>query len=316
MLALMLASGLILLVAGGDFFVRGSVGIAERLKVSPLVIGLTLVGFGTSTPELLTSLIAALKGSPGIALGNVVGSNTCNILLILGAAALIYPLATERKALMRDGAVMLGASLVCLALAMAGVVSRPVGFLMVAALATYIVVVYRLERRDNAAREHAAKAEALVAEPHPRALFPLLAMTAGGLAATILGAHWLVNAAIDLAAMLGVSDTIIGLTVVALGTSLPELVTSVVAALRRQSDIALGNILGSNIYNVLGILGTTALVRPVAVPAEILRFDIWVMLGATALLLIFARSGDRICRAEGGTLLGLYALYIGVLAFA
>ena len=311
MLALTLVAGLVVLVAGGDFFVRGSVGIAERFQISPLIIGLTLVGFGTSMPELLTSILAALKGSPGIALGNVVGSNTCNILLIIGAAALIYPLTTDPRVLFRDGFVVLAASVVCLGVTVAGAINRPVGLLMVAALIGYVFIIYRVDRLTP---RPANPAEDAPPSPPTHGIALLALMTAGGLGATMLGAHWLVTAAIELAAHFGVSDTVIGLTVVAVGTSLPELVTSVVAAFRRQSDIALGNILGSNIYNVLGILGTTALIKPIEVPEEILHFDIWVMLGATALLMIFARSGNRICRAEGCTLLGLYAAYMAVLA--
>lgn len=318
MLAVELVAGLVLLVLGGDLLVRGSVGIAERMNVSPLLIGLTLVGFGTSTPELLTSVLAALKDAPGIAVGNIVGSNTANILLILGAAAVIYPLATEPKALRRDGAVVAFAALVCLALSFAGYIARPVGLIMVLALAAYIAYTYIAERKDKdpSAAMHRAEADAVVAQPHPHVLWLLIVMTVGGLLATMLGAKWLVDGSIDLASAFGISETVIGLTIVAVGTSLPELVTSVVAALRRQSDIALGNILGSNIYNVLGILGVTALVKPIPVPDQIMAFDIWVMLGATALLLIFARTGNRICRAEGGVFLALYGGYITVLALS
>ncbi|AXS41173.1 calcium/sodium antiporter [Breoghania sp. L-A4] len=318
MLFVELFAGLLLLVLGGDLLVRGSVGLAERLNVSPLLIGLVLVGFGTSTPELLTSVLAALDGSPGIAIGNVVGSNIANILLILGTAAIIHPLRANPEALRRDGSVVALAAMVALGLALAGTIDRLSGMAMLLGLAGYIGYTYRAERGKStpSAEMHRAEAHAVVAQPHPSKAWLLGLMAAGGLAITMLGAHWLVSASIELATRFGVSDTIIGLTIVAVGTSLPELVTSVVAALRKQADIAFGNILGSNIYNVLGILGVTAVIQPIDVPQQIVQLDIWVMIGATALLLVFARSGHRICRLEGFALLGLYGAYMAVLALA
>ncbi len=307
-----LGLGLVLLVSGGDGFVRGSVAIARRLGLSPLLIGLTLVGFGTSTPELLTSLQAALAGSPGIAIGNVVGSNTANILLILGVAALIQPLRTQPAAFRRDGTVVLLAALACLGVVMMGEIGRPAGLLLVAALLAYVGYTYVRETRvpDRSAEMHRAEAEL---EPRPHRLWVALLFTAGGLLATILGARLLVDGAIALAAAVGISETVVGLTVVAVGTSLPELTVSVVAALRREADVAFGNIVGSNIYNVFGILGITALVTPIAVPPEIIAFDIWVMLGATVLLLAFAVTGWRVNRLEGALLLVGYGAYLTVL---
>jgi cation:H+ antiporter len=294
--------------------VRGAVALARRFGVSPLLVGLTLVGFGTSTPELLTSVQAALIGAPGIAVGNVVGSNIANILLILAVAGLIRPLATQREALIRDGAVVAVAAVACLAVVVAGHVGRPAGAALVAGLVAYVVYTYRRERRvaDASARMHAS--EATAAEPGPTGLVAAVAFTVGGLLLTIVGARLLVASAVALAETFGISQTIIGLTLVAVGTSLPELVTSVVAALRRQGDVAFGNILGSNIYNVLGILGVTALVEPIPVPTEILRLDIWVMLAATALLLVFAGTGRRLDRGESLVLLTCYIAYVAVLA--
>ena len=311
MLYLELSVGLILLLLGGDALVRGGVGIARRLAVSPLLIGLTLVGFGTSTPELVTSVEAAQRGSPGIAVGNVVGSNTANILLILGLAALIQPLATERQMLKRDGTAMLLAALACCVAVLLGTISRPAGVVLVLLLAAYVYATYRLERRTPAP---AADGHALAASGEirlPKGLCLGLLILAGGLGLTLLGAKLLVDSAIELAKAVGVSETVVGLTVVAVGTSLPELATSTIAAWRRHSDVAIGNVVGSNIYNVLGILGVTAVVKPIAVPGEIAAVDIWVMLAATLLLLLFAFTGSRICRAEGAIFLVGYIVYVG-----
>jgi cation:H+ antiporter len=314
MTAILLVFGLVLLVAGGDLLVRGATAAAKAMGVSPLMIGLTLVGFGTSTPELVTSVTAALEGAPGIAVGNVVGSNIANILLILGVGALIFPLAVDPRGFRRDSLVVVGAALACAATAIVGEVDRAVGLLFVLALGGYLVWVYRQERLDDdpAAVVHAHMAED--APPGPRRLTASLLLAALGIALTILGARWLVTGSIELAQRLGVSDAVIGLTIVAVGTSLPELVTIVVAALRRHADVAYGNVVGSNIYNVLGILGTTALVQPIEVPAEILARDIWLMLAATGLLVLFARTGFTLHRWEGFLFLAGYVAYVASLA--
>lgn len=316
MVYLALVLGLILLLAGGDALVRGAVAIATRLQISPLLIGLTLVGFGTSTPELLTSLQAALLGSPGIAIGNVVGSNTANILLILGAAAVICPLAASRSAFPRDGTAVLLSAVACVLLVLAGRLDRLSGIVLVALLVGYVLYTYLRERRvsDASASMHAAEASA--AAPVPTRLWVSILFAAGGLVATMVGAQLLVDSAIQLARAAGISETILGLTVVAVGTSLPELATSIMAAVRRQSDVAFGNIIGSNIYNVLGILGVTAIVSPIPVPPEIAAVDIWVMLGATVLMVGFAVTGWRLSRVEGGVFLLLYLGYVLYLAKA
>jgi cation:H+ antiporter len=313
MVYLELVAGFLLLVAGGDSLVRGAVAIARRIGVSPLLIGLTLVGFGTSTPELLTSVQAALAGSPGIAVGNVVGSNTANILLILGIAALISPLRTSPHAFRRDGTVVLLSALACVGVVLFGRLDRPIGVVLVMLLIAYIVYTYRRERVVHDASAAMHEAEASAAEPAPTRLWVATLFTLGGMALTVLGARFLVDGAIELARAAGISETIVGLTIVAVGTSLPELVTSVMAAVRRQSDVAFGNIVGSNIYNVLGILGVTAIVRPIPVPPEIARLDIWVMLAATVLLLVFSVTGWRVTRTEGGVLLAAYIAYVGYL---
>lgn len=316
MLIFWLAFGLVLLVAGGEALVRGAVALASRLGVSPLMIGLTVVGFGTSTPELVTSLQAAFAGSPGIAVGNVVGSNTANILLILGTAAILMPIAVSRHAFRRDGAVVVLAALACAAVVLAGTLSRPAGLALLAGLVVYLVSAYRAERRAVTVDRDATSQDAAASPPSNVSLPVALALALGGIAMTVLGARFLVSSASALASGWGVSEAVIGLTVVAVGTSLPELVTAVVAAIKREGDMAFGNVVGSNIYNVLGILGTTALVRPIPVPPSIASFDIWVMLGATAALVAVAATGWRVTRAEGMGLVGAYVAYIAWLAYS
>jgi cation:H+ antiporter len=311
---LFLVGGFVLLLTGGEALVKGAVGVARRFEVSPLLIGLTLVGFGTSTPELITSVEAALRGSPGIAVGNIVGSNIFNILFILGLAAVVQPLRAHPDAFVRDGTVLALSAVACVTVAAVGSLTRPVGALLVLSLAVYVIYTYRRERRapDAGAELHAS--EAAAADPAPRGLAVSLLLAVGGIALTIGGATLLVEGAIDVARTLGVSETVIGLTVVAAGTSLPELVTSIVAGLRKQPDVAYGNIVGSNIYNILGILGVTALIQPIPVPSEILRVDVWVMLAATFLMLFFTWTGWRLSRAEGLSFLAGYVAYVAWLA--
>lgn len=302
MIYLLLVLGLGLLVVGGDFLVRGAVALATRSGVSPLMIGLTLVGFGTSTPELITSLQAAYLGAPGIALGNVVGSNIANILLIVGIAALMQPIAVGGGLMRRDGTVLVLATGLCILAIGQGALVRGWGIGFVLALVGYIALAYWMERdqpdADIPAPEGGMK------------IWVAVVLALGGIAMTILGARLLVDNSIVIARDFGVSETLIGLTIVAVGTSLPELVTAIMAGLRGHSDVALGNVIGSNIYNILGILGVTALFKPIDVPEELAASDIWVMAGATALFLIFAFSGKRITRTEGGVLVLCYAGYL------
>jgi len=310
MTLLELALGLALLLGGGEALIRGAAAIAVRLGVSPLLIGLTLVGFGTSTPELVASVNAAWIGAPGIAVGNVVGSNIANVLLILGVAALIFPVAVSKAAFRRDGAALIGASLVLTIIILTGALSRWAGVALLALLAAYTVYAYLSEART--AQEERGTDTAAVANPGvPLAIAVLFAL--GGIAGVIIGASLLVDSAILIARSAGVSETVIGLTLVAVGTSLPELATSAMAALRRQGDLAFGNIVGSNIYNILGILGATGVIVPIAIPAEIAGFDVWVMLAAAVALAVFAITDWRISRREGAAFLLGYAVYLALL---
>jgi len=324
-IALLLLGGLVLLVLGGELFVRGAVQIAERLGLSPLLIGLTLVGFGTSTPELVTSVQASLAGSPGIAVGNIVGSNIANVLVILGISALIVPVTVGRGALLRDGMVGLGAAIALVCVGLFGALDRTVGALFLFGLVAYIAYAWRQESRGGPDHTAAFEKAQAFEEIHSRGkqgagdaavgtgargTLLSLVLALGGLVLVVLGGGLFVDGAVVLAQVLAIPEAVIGLTIVAIGTSLPELVISVVAALRRHADVALGNVLGSNIYNVLGIGGATAMISPTVIPPEIVAYDLWILLGVSALLLVMGRTGWRIGRREGAVLLVLYVTYI------
>lgn len=308
---LSIAFGLIVLTIGAEILIRGSTALARQLGVSDLLIGLTLVGFGTSTPELVSSVQAALLGSPGVAVGNVVGSNIANILLILGLSVVIAPFAIERRAFRRDGLVVFIATIAMIGVSMTGEFGRLAGFAFVTSIAAYIYYAFQTERRAPHSPEAAQHtAEAMAVPPGPRSAFLDVIMAVAGLGLLVFGAKLLVGGAINIAAALGVSETIIGLTIVAIGTSLPELVTASMAAMRGQSALALGNVVGSNIYNILGILGATAAIRPIAAPEEIVAFDNWVMLAATLLMIVFSMTHSRLTRLEGAVMVAGYAAYI------
>jgi cation:H+ antiporter len=304
-----LAAGLVLLLGGGEILVKGSVAVASRLGVSPLVIGLTLVGFGTSAPELVASVEAALLGAPGIAIGNVVGSNIANVLLILGVSAVILPIVTTKESLRRDGTVLIGTSVLMLLVVLGGTLSRPMGLVFLCLLAVYVIYTYLGERRATGAAGPEPDDASGAAPGVPSVTVGLL-LAFGGIVGVVLGAGLLVDAAIAVAERAGISQAVIGLTLVAIGTSLPELATTVMAALRRHGDVAFGNAIGSCIFNVLGIAGVTAVVTPIVVPVEIVRFDIWVLLATACLLVAFAFTGWRLTRVEGAVLLATYAAYL------
>jgi cation:H+ antiporter len=293
----LVALGLIALLLGGEGLVRGAVSVARRAGLSPLVIGLTLVGFGTSAPELMTSLVAALDGLPGIALGNVVGSNIANVFLILGAAALIAPVAAGAM-LGRDGYVMVAATGLTIAFILTGTVGFWAGLVCLAALAVYLV--YTL---------YAGGDMDLDGDNPPDPLWQGFAFFLAGLVGVVLGANWLVEGASNIARVLGVSEAVIGLTIVAVGTSLPELVTSVMAARKGHGEIALGNVIGSNIFNVLGILGITAMVTPLSVPPEMMGVTLWVFAASALVPLLLVYAFGMLGRVSGAMLVAVYAAY-------
>lgn len=314
---LFLALGVIVLSVGGEALIRGSLAAAKRFGISPLLSGLIIVGFGTSAPELVVSVNAAINRQPDIAIGNVVGSNIGNILLILGICALISPLAVKPLALRRDAIVVVAASILFVALVGGSALGRMDGMVFLAALVAYLIWAYWTERdlATPAAEVHKAEAEELAALP--KSVWWILLATIFGLLLLIGGSQVLLKGAVGIAENFQVSEAVIGLTLVAVGTSLPELSISVIAAIRRHADVAVGNILGSNIFNLLGILGVSALLQPLPVHTRILQFDQWVMLGTAVVLLLFLYTGRRLTRFEGGMLLAGYGVYVyaGLLVF-
>ena len=309
---LFIVLGVALLTVGGEALIRGSLAVARRLGVSPLLSGLIIVGFGTSMPELVVSVDAALSQRPDIALGNVVGSNIGNILLILGTCALITPLAVKPMALRRDAVTVVAASILFIVLVGGSALGPADAAIFLIALVAYLVWAYWSERLQvsPSAELHKAEAEELTALPKSVAWTVITVIA--GLLLLIAGSQVLLVGAVGIADHFEVSEAVIGLTLVAVGTSLPEFSISVIAALRKHADVAVGNVLGSNIFNLLGILGVSAFLQPLPVHARILQFDQWVMLGTSLLLLIFLYTGHRLSRLEGGVLLVGYVVYVGL----
>tara|TARA_R110002012_G_scaffold194274_1_gene362102 strand:+ start:417 stop:1394 length:978 start_codon:yes stop_codon:yes gene_type:complete len=282
--------GLVVLLVAAEVMIRGAVGGARILKISPHVIGLTVIAFGTSAPELFVSLKAALHGHDGIAVGNVVGSNIANILLMIGTVGVIYPFACGDRALRRDGFVLLLSTIVFVILCHAGVIERWQGIIMLGALVCFLAYCYISDRRNCANDDSIHAKEVDEFDNLPDTMTKAAIYTIIGLVGVIFGARLLVDGAVDVARLLGVSETVIGMTMVALGTSMPELATTVVAAVRRHNDVALGNIIGSNIFNTFGILGVVSIVTPLSIPPEIMQSDLWVMLGVTTIFVAAALS--------------------------
>lgn len=325
MMYLFVLGGLVLLFIGGEALVRGSVSVARKLNISELVIGLTLVGFGTSVPELVTSIQAVGNGSVGIAVGNVVGSNVANIFLVLAAAAIITPIMVQPSALARDGTIMIAVTLLLCGLLWFDQFGRIAGIILVALLVSYLAfsLIADQRRQDATAEMHRAEGEMVEAG---YGLTMGLLISAAGLVAVVFGANLLVTGASTLARSFGISETVIGLSIVAVGTSLPELATSVVAAFRKRADVALGNIIGSNIFNILGIVGVTALIQPFSIrgddgaaamagsqPVSIISsMDVGALVLSAGLLMLFAMTGRQIARWEGCVLLLGYLLYMGM----
>jgi cation:H+ antiporter len=321
MTILMFLAGLAALVVGAELLVRGASKLALSFGISPLVVGLTIVAFGTSSPEVAVSVGAALDGKTDIAIGNVVGSNIFNVLFILGISALITPLVVNIQLIRQEVPIMLGASLLLLAVGLDGRIGLVDGLLFCVLLVAYTVfLVLQSKRQTQAAQdEFAAHAKPVAATSWDARLPVQLALIAAGLVLLVLGSEWLVDAAIQFAKALGVSDLVIGLTIVAAGTSMPEVATSVMAALKGERDIAVGNVVGSNTFNILGCLGISALAAGsggLAVPAAVLNFDIWVMLAVALACLPVFISGREIARWEGGIFLAYYAAYVVYLVLA
>ncbi|WP_341230416.1 calcium/sodium antiporter [Nocardioides salarius] len=308
MTVLLLVAGLVLLVVGGEVLVRGAGTIATSAGISPLVVGLTVVSFATSAPELAVTLQASAAGSPGLAVGNVVGSNVVNILLVLGVAGLILPLAVRAAVVRRDVPVLIGLTLLFWVMSLDGAVSTADGAVLVLLLAAYVVwTVVGSRRADGEPTAPEAS--------QPGGLVASVVMVAVGVAMLVLGARALVSAATDIASALGLSDTVIGLTVVAIGTSLPELATSVLAALRGKVEMAVGNAIGSNIFNIGAVMGLTSVVADGGVPvdAAAVAFDLPVMVAVAFVVLPIVVTGFTVARWEAGLFLAYYSAYVAYL---
>lgn len=300
---LFVAGGLVGLYFGAEWLLRGAIAVAQKLAIPTLIVSLVIVGFGTSMPELLVSVRAALTGSSDIALGNVVGSNTANILLIIGACAMIFPITHWDKGVKRDTYVMIGAAVLLLGLVQFELIGRFAGLIMVAALIAYVVYAYM---QGKATIEDLAD-EDIKHETLSTAFTTALIL--GGLVTLFVGAELLVRGATSLARDFGVSEAVIGLTVVAVGTSLPELATGIMSALRKHSDIMIGNIVGSNIFNILFILGVTSLIQPISVDPRFGNFDVPVMLGVTIGFAFLLLSHLGVRRLTAGAMLVAYVGY-------
>ena len=319
--ALLFAAGVMFLVIGASLLVRGASKLALSFGISPLVVGLTIVAFGTSAPEVAVSVGAALDGKTDIAVGNVVGSNIFNVLFILGVSALIVPLVVNVQLIRQEVPIMVGASLLLLALGLDGRISMlDGGFLMLLLVAYTVFLVVQSRRETQAANdEYARENQPAQAGAWDSKLPAQLALIAAGLAALVFGSEWLVTASIAFAKALGVSDLVIGLTIVAAGTSMPEVATSITAAIKGERDIAVGNVVGSNTFNILGCLGIAGLVSGdsgLAMAPSLLSFDIWVMLAVALACLPVFLTGREIARWEGAVFLGLYAAYVAYLILA
>ena len=301
--------GIAFLYAGGDLLVRNASTLAVRWGIPPIVIGLTVVSFGTSAPELAASVAAALQGVPEIAIGNVVGSNIANIALILGVTAAIHPLRAQAQFLRRDTPLMIAVALLLVLAFVGGRLGRIEGLLFVLGLGGYL---WLLLRSDEPAAVEEEFAQEFGTAPR-RSAWLAGGGALLGLVVLVAGAQLLVTGATAIARAAGLPELIIGLTLVAVGTSLPELATSAIAALKGEPDIALGNIVGSNIFNILGILGITMMVRPIELPFASIAIDLGVMVGLSLLLWPFLRTGMRLGRREGAFLLVVYAAYVSYL---
>lgn len=306
---LLLIAGLVLLVLGAELLVKGASRIAAGFGISPLIVGLTVVAFGTSAPEMAISVSSALKGEADIAVGNVVGSNIFNVLFILGVSALISPLLVSKQLVRIDVPVMVGVSFLAFAFAIDGSINFIEGAVLFGGILAYVAILIRIGRRSG------EQGEAIEQSAHWAVDLALIAV---GLALLILGSRWLVSSAVTIAEAMGVSALVIGLTIVAAGTSLPEVATSIIATIRGQRDIAVGNVVGSNIFNILAVLGLTAMVAPGGLPvsAAAINFDFPVMLAVAVACMPIFFVGYTIARWEGAVFLGYYVAYTTYLILA
>ncbi len=314
---LFLLLGLGILIIGGEFLVRGAVGLSASFKISPMIIGLTVVSFGTSVPELLVSIQSALAGNPGIAVGNVVGSNIANLALVLGITVMIFPIIAEKQTKILDYPVMIFASLLFYVLAINLTIGFWEGFLFVVLLLLFVYYLIHKTRRENRiSKDNIPSLQETIKEESnekPISLKSSLFFLTLGLIGLYFGSEWFVGGAVGIAKALELSDSVIGVTVVAIGTSAPELVASIMAALKKQSDISVGNLVGSNIFNVFAVLGITGMVKPIDIEQSVMDFDMLWMIGISLLLIPILYLGDKISRVKGFLLFSCYIAYIFIL---
>jgi cation:H+ antiporter len=309
---LLFAVGLAAVAGGAHFLVLGASRLASTLGVPSIVIGLTVVGFGTSTPELAVSALASWNNNPDTALGNVVGSNIANVGLILGLSAVVIPLVPDRTVLRREGPILMAVSAVIVLLGLSGTIEPWMGAVLLALLAAFVVLSFRWSRDESdivvEQVEHFRQYTGLALR---RPTWTSILYTVGGIAVLIAGGHAMVTGAVDIADDAGIPEFVVASTIVAVGTSLPELATSVMAALRREADIAIGNIIGSNIFNLLGVLGLAALLSPIPLTDDMRYLDLPWMAGLAIVGVLLARQGFALDRREGAALLLAYAVYVG-----
>lgn len=312
-------AGLAILVAGAELLVKGASRLASAIGISPLVIGLTVVAFGTSSPEMAVSISTALAGQADLAVGNVVGSNIFNVLFILGVSALITPLVVNQQLIRLDVPIMIGVSILTYLFAADGVINLLEGILLFGGIVAYTVFLITQARKESKAEVKAEYAEAYppTSKPTPRMIAINIGLVAIGLVLLVVGSNWLVNGAVALARVMGVDELVIGLTIIAAGTSLPEVATSIMAAIRKERDIAVGNVVGSNIFNILAVLGASSIASPqgLVVPPAAIGFDIPVMMAVAIACLPIFFTGYEIARWEGAVFVGYYVAYTVYLIF-
>ncbi|WP_322793872.1 calcium/sodium antiporter [Bellilinea sp.] len=316
MAVLMLLAGLVLLIVGGEGLVRGASRLAAALGISPLIIGLTVVAFGTSSPEFAVSLVASLSGQANLTVGNIIGSNIFNVLFILGLSAMITPLIISQQLVRLDVPLMVVVSLLTLLLSLDGRFSRLEGLFFFLGLLGYVFLLIRISQRESTeVKEEYEHEFGGRPQGNGRHIFINLLLVAGGLAMLVFGSRWLVQGSVEIARALGVSELVIGLTIIAAGTSMPEVITSVIASLRGERDIAVGNVVGSNLFNLLGVLGLTALVTPggVVIPESARQLDLPVMTAVAVACIPIFFSGTKILRREGALFFFYYIAYTAYL---
>ncbi|PHS77512.1 MAG: conjugal transfer protein TraR [Rhodospirillaceae bacterium] len=310
MVYLQILGGFVLLLGGAEFLVRGAVQVAAKAGLSAMLIGMTVVAFGTSAPEFVVSLNASLDGKSGLAMGNIIGSNIANVFLILGVTAMFTPIVVNVRAVIRDALMVMGSTILFAWVSLTGEIGSMMGGTMFLILVAYFVFSYMRERKGNHAsaqlHEHEAEEVQDIDVGMPMAWVFLI----GGLVAVAYGAELLVSGGTVVARGFGVSEEVIGLTLIAFGTSLPELAASVMAALRGHTDVAIGNVIGSNLFNLMCVGGGVAFIVPLSVPEQLQNFDLWVMMAATVLLLAYLTLGKRIGRVDGIVFTAIYGVYI------